>query len=91
MVAEMTRDEHRAKCIEAILHALFHSTELRTMEETATAALDALHGIARVVSIEATEEMLAVRTAWEAESDARDTWRNMSPAGDITKPPEEKP
>ncbi len=61
---------------------------------------DALHGLARVVPVEATEEMI------DGELDRRDrltygigldersvsnAWRAMTAAGDLTNPPEEKP
>ena len=91
----MTRDEHRAKCIVSIGAALFHSSELRTQDEVAAAALDALPTAgARVVPIEATEEMVLAVTGHECRlttSMAREVWRRMSAVGDLTKPPEEKP
>jgi hypothetical protein len=62
----MTRDEYRAKCIEAMkaAYVVFELTPEHASDEffdlftaSFTAIFDSLHGIAHVVPIEATEEM----------------------------------
>jgi hypothetical protein len=95
----MTRDEARAKCIEAMVEG---GNKLRRGHgpswETMAAAFDALHGIARVDPVEATEKMItAARAARQAHKDMSmpelldDTlWRAMSAAGDLTNGPETK-
>lgn len=81
----MTRDEHREKCIEALDAAL---EKWLSGKLTAEFILDSLHGIARVVPTEATNEMIDAGEGWM-------TWpelcRAMSAAGDLTNPPEGKP
>jgi hypothetical protein len=99
----MTRDEHRAACIKAMAIAWlskrgYPETDVpdwlmrQTIEEQ-TAALDALRSAgARVVPIEATEEM--IDAAYLPESPrrgaSREIWDAMSAAGDLTNPPEGK-
>jgi hypothetical protein len=96
----MTPAEHRVKCIEAVatamIHDMFAPHELPVCDElwrkyvhTATAAFDALHGIARVVPIEATHEMIYTigpPFAWNSR-----IFGYMSAAGDLTDPPEGTP
>jgi hypothetical protein len=86
----MTRDEHRAKCIEV-------------MQKAATAnplvidwwgAFDSLHGIAFVCPIEATVEMInAAEPVYDDTFPqcADNIYKAMAAAGDLTKPPEPKP
>jgi hypothetical protein len=104
LVPMLTRDEHRAKCIEAMKVsarngplqtngkiAYFSNAEL---VELFTAAFDSLHGIVRVDPIEATEEMIdeyALAEWSEDHEDVKSVWRNMSAAGDLTNPLEKQP
>jgi hypothetical protein len=81
----MTSDEHRTKCADAIEIALGHMG-IFISEVQATAALDSLHGIARVVPVEATKEMI------DAASKTKRPWADcfelMAAAGDLTNDPE---
>lgn len=91
----MTRDEHRAKCIEAIRAAFEAANDdqqrFPLLDDCWAAAFDALPSAgARVDPVEATEEMM------KAARDARPStiwymWLAMSAAGDLTNPPEGKP
>jgi hypothetical protein len=93
----MTRDEHREECFEEMKAAAARQVgDLGVLgdvwwTEILTAAFDSLHGIARVVPVEATEEMLEERRDVYTEYDARGIWRDMSAVGDLTNPPEGKP
>jgi hypothetical protein len=94
----MTRDEHRAKCIEAMARTLCDRNEpgpeWQDYVPDATAALDALRGLARIVPIEATEEMIDaayLRGIHDHFAEEREAWRAMSAAGDLTNTPERKP
>ena len=92
----MTRDEYRAKCIEAMKAAYARPgapfvgslTPDEIFTRRMTAAFDALHGIARVVPVEITEEMMEA-VDWQYPADL--LFDTMSAAGDLTKPPEKKP
>jgi hypothetical protein len=85
------RDEHRAKCFEAMECAWPASVRVPP-REALIAAFDALHGIARVNPIEATEEM--VKAGRFADTNEgyyfSELWRAMSITGDLTDPPEGK-
>jgi hypothetical protein len=94
----MTRDDHRAKCIEAMMFALInahdHNSDWFRMAAT---AFDSLHGIARVVPVEANNEMIhtgvgaivgSPESAW---INAISCWNAMSAAGNLTNQPEGKP
>ncbi len=81
----MTRDEHRAKCIEAIGGALAKLGIFISYAQ-ATAAFDALDGIAFVNSPEPQE---LTRLGYSLLTIKR--WIRMAAAGDLTNPPEEKP
>jgi hypothetical protein len=85
----MTRDEYRARCIEAIAYGQKWEevVEKDVYRCHAAKILDSLHGIARVVPIEATEEM----SISGIDAAPGQTWRAMSAAGDLTNPPEQKP
>jgi hypothetical protein len=76
----IVRDKHRAKCIEAMAIGMTGCASDESIEDAA-AAFDALHGIARVVPIEATEEMMGY-----GEDGIREVWKEMSAAGDLTNP-----
>ncbi len=99
----MTRDEQRAALIEAIEKALddrlsnyipeWRSTdaaeEKSLIVATAEQFLNALHDIARVNPIEATEEMLdAGLMEYRLTHTLSKTWRGMSTIGDLTNAPE---
>lgn len=73
----MTKDELRKQCIGAIKRSL---TNRISLHEDAEAAFDALHGLVRVVPIEATEEMNQVY--WR--SSAGKLFDAMAAAGDLT-------
>jgi hypothetical protein len=97
----MTRDDARAKCIEAMALAELHHeyglvtfspVQILEAEARATAAFDSLHGIARVNPIEATEEMMmACSEATGLMPMWANSWRAMSAVGDLTNQPEMKP
>jgi len=108
----MTSDEYRAKCIEAEAIAAFEryndspwicasEDEKKHWIWTMTAAFDSIHGIARVVPIEATEEMVKAGSSalvrWESSNDPYSAncvtavYKAMSAAGRLTSPPEKKP
>lgn len=78
----MTRDEHRKACVEAIWVTLNDLLDDPLRLEEATAAFDALHGIARVCPIKATREMCLV--CYECDLSV------ALEAGDLTNAPEEK-
>lgn len=74
----MTRDEHRAKCIEAnslaLARNMFPERNLQSLDElgprlkecylaAGQEGIDALHGVASVNPIEATEEMIEAGAA----------------------------
>jgi hypothetical protein len=89
----MTRYEQRAKCIEAIKRAYIAAYGLGGVDAAFAAAFDSLHGIARVVPIEATEDMqhsgsIMIDGTW---SEARMCYEEMTAIGVITNPPEGKP
>ena len=89
----MTRDEHRAKCIEAMREAYGKAwsqskTKKFSWQSGLTAAFDALHGVAFIDPIEATEDMVL---AGLSKFTVRQRWRAMSARGDLTNPPEETP
>lgn len=84
----MTRADDRAKCIKAIDSVLIANGHFSPT--TATSAFDALHGIARVVPFEATEEILDSVYDYnmpEGSPNAVD-WECMTRVGDLTNPPE---
>lgn len=93
-----SRNEQRAKCIEAMAVAdcelsgeLWNELSEAAREDyrmNARPLFDSLHGLARVNPIEATKEMVDPKVESEGQ---RRTWRYMSAAGDITNPPGEKP
>ena len=85
----VTRDEARAKCLEAMETAWIKSgaNNLKVADAMA-AAFDALNGIARVDPIEATEEMIDAGLYY---AQLVEIWRAMSAAGDLTNGPENKP
>jgi hypothetical protein len=88
----MTRDEHRAKCIEAMaaeISSVCAWPDNRSVE-AAIRAFDSLHGIARVDPIEATEEMMTAGRVRTGIGDRHIIWTAMSAAGDLTNPPEGK-
>jgi len=97
----------RAKCIEAIALVLeddlrdivdpgsntfMYGGDRSHWIDAATLAFDALRSAGvRVVPMEATEDML--EAAWESiiAEDGKEAWKDMSAAGDLTNPPEQKP
>ena len=88
-----SRDEARAKCIEVIGTALIATEDSGDVLVEAAAAFDALHGLARVVPVEATEKMVAA-VAYGTKEYLRHVeamFETMSTAGDLTNPPETKP
>lgn len=98
----MTRDEYRAKCIEAMARGrrtIMSGTGFNELSdkymaidlEFMTAAFDALHCVAFVEPLEATEEMIAAITfqTYPA-SMARADWRTISIIGDLTNQQEKK-
>ena len=102
----MTRNEARAKCIEAgttaILQKRYGLRDIRSngdivkiTRDEFTAAFDALPlADVRVVPVEATEEMVeAAARDWDGRMSARSSgvWGAMSATGDLTNPPETKP
>jgi hypothetical protein len=100
-LAAMTdRDEHRKACIEAMIggYAAVGLSQgdigkFKLHTQAITAAFDALHGIARVNPIEATEEMqhagsIMIDGPW---SGARMCYEEMTELGDLTNPPETNP
>jgi hypothetical protein len=94
----MTRDEHRAKCIEAMVDAaqkirapwvltlILRQVWVKVM----AAAFDALYGIARVVPVEATPKMIEEYELSDYEN-IGEVWSALSALGDLTNPPEGKP
>jgi hypothetical protein len=87
----MTRNDHREACAWAIMRCM--NWENSTGKWIAAfAILDSLHGAgARVVPIEATEEMLDAayyRGRADDFAEEREAWRAMSAAGDITNAPQ---
>lgn len=96
-VRAMTRDEYRGIIIAAMkkgARAAGHTGldgDIGT--ELFTAAFDALHGIAFVDPVEATEEMLDAVYDYNAPecSPCGEDWRIMASRGDLTNPPEGKP
>jgi hypothetical protein len=96
----VTRDEHRAKCIEAMFFgygslgfyefedAIPASLTCRRLE----AAFDAISKAgARVVPVEATDEIAAGRRSVKWARDLNSIWRAMAEAGDLTNLPEKRP
>lgn len=92
----MTRDEHRAKCIEAMIEAGPQASSYLNWKKIMTAAFDAIRTAdARVDPVEATEEMieageLAAGAKWSGHPVVF-IFSAMSAAGDLTNPPEGKP
>lgn len=105
------RDEQRAACIEAMKAAFKqklppHFPTIPLFETCMTSALDALHGFARVNSVEATEEDVERVAQALARRKTHDTWTKMpsgywqtqarvaigamSAVSDLTNPPEGK-
>jgi hypothetical protein len=89
----MTRDEHRAKCIEAIktCHQTFEIGYFGDFQ--AARILDSIHGIALVCSPEVTAEMDAAGTGSLEKIGDADTliagiFLAMAAAGDLTNPQE---
>ena len=94
----MTRNDHRAQCIEAMEEAFYKrsSGTPTSVYDCMSAAFDSLHGIAVVNPIEATNEMIRAGVVIledepHAYSDAISCWNAMSAAGDLTNLPEKKP
>jgi hypothetical protein len=89
----MTRDEHRAECIEAMRQAMIddYGEDCLPFTLFAVAAFDSLHGIARVNPVEATGGMVTAGLAVAGTPMFGAVWRAMSAAGDLTNPPEGKP
>jgi hypothetical protein len=87
----MTRDEHRAKCIETMEIAGNRriSEGEADLRAILTSAFESLHGIARVVPIEATKEMLHAALPMSVRTNP-ELWRAMSAAGDLTNAPENR-
>ena len=91
----MTRDEARAMCIEK-MDAAYHTAAFdrtKTRRDCFAAVFDALHGIVRVCSAEATEEMYVVSSGilYGPMIGFVEYWRQMSAAGDLTNGSETKP
>ncbi len=92
----MTRDEHRAKCIEAMKAAYVTRVAAGDWEfvDLMLAVFDSLANAGvRVDPVEATEEMRAA-SMWKQPKHryyVDEEWRRMSAAGDLTNPPEGKP
>lgn len=81
----MTRDEHRAKCIEAqALAYVKRWQDGASRADSFAAAFDALHGLARVTPLEATDEMI---DAAKPICPDIGTYKAMAAAGDLTNPP----
>lgn len=92
----MTRDEYRKACIEAMEEAFYvrSSGEPASVYDCMVAAFDALHGVARVNQIEATEEMInTLDDSWfdVPICDIGEVFEILSATGDLTNPPEKKP
>jgi len=102
----MTRDEHRAKCIEALARTYYYeqvqdddeqfeeatTQEIQACIEVGENLLDCLHGITRVAPVEATMEMTRSWFGNQNNTDyAEAVWRTMAAAGDLTNPPGKKP
>jgi hypothetical protein len=83
----MTRDEHRAKCIEAMVRA-HRASYWQDIEVRMATAFDALHGIARVVPAEEFEDLMFYATA-DRTGEAKDFVERL--VCDLTNPPEGKP
>lgn len=101
----MTREEHRAKCIEAMAFAWLKrrgykppyipAWMVRQTIEEQTIAFDSLHGIVRVNPVEATGEMIEAGRAANLEVNPTEglyqrVFRAMSSRGDLTNQPEKK-
>jgi hypothetical protein len=95
----MTPAEHRAKCcIDAMIEAYvlqLKNNSCSSLRQCMTAAFDALHGIARVNPIEATEEMCQAAAtlgdrAYPGWPGFSGYWDAMAAAGDLTRAPEKK-
>jgi hypothetical protein len=97
----MTRDEARAKCIEAVAEkiafdmdtlpwALVNEHHKNFYRRVARRSFDSLHGIARVNLPEATEEMIEAGNSIE-DGDHLSVWSVMAATGNLTNPPETKP
>ena len=87
----MTRDQLRQKCIDAMKIAVPSAVRAEIAEwwldEILNDLFDSLHGLVRVVPIEATEEMLQEwYNSWSPSSDAKDAFNAMAAAGDLTRP-----
>ena len=96
----MTRDEARAKCFETMRVAARNEDPIalsmvtdHALDAILEVAFDALHGIVRVCSAEATEEMYVVSSGilYGPMIGFVEYWRQMSAAGDLTNGSETKP
>lgn len=103
MVQTMTRDEHRAKCIEAMATVWLRNRGYespadipewiwrQTIAEQ-TAAFNALYGVAFVNPRQPTAEMIgAGQSAEEDGMDLGRIFKAMATAGDLTNPQEKTP
>ena len=80
----MTRDEAREKCFEAQTLAYVKAWQAgESRLDCFRAAFDTLNGIARVVPIEATEEMI-MHANLSSNRGAEMMWKIMSTWGDLT-------
>ncbi len=91
----MTLDEHRAKCIEAMCRVRVKQSDpslnmiWQDFFEEMMTIFDSLHGIARVVPVEATDEMIEeLCSTGLYDDEANQLWRAASRVGDLTNPPE---
>jgi hypothetical protein len=93
---QVTHDEHRAKCIEAMELAYADRVTKGNWQfrDLMIAVFDALHNVARVNPIEATNKMVEAGSekcgpeyGWIG---SISIWNAMSAAGDLTNPPEDK-
>jgi hypothetical protein len=83
----VTREESRKACGLAIMRCM-NWKDSPGKWIAAFSILDSLHGTgARVVPVEATEEMIAAgQTEWRIFRQLTSAWRAMSAAGDLTNP-----
>jgi hypothetical protein len=85
------RDGLRQKCLDAMQFAYARAAILSNTMEIMTRILDSLHGIVRLVPIEATEEMInSLDERWfgsqSEQTDFAEMFDIASAVGDITKP-----
>jgi exosome complex RNA-binding protein Csl4 len=93
-VFAMTRDEHREECFKAI-RGVMRWDDSPGARRASQIILDAIHGIARVVPIEQTEEMIdegadllsGLVSEGRESKVAVQIYAAMSAAGDLTNPP----